>query len=127
MAIDIDEFDFGFTAVDETELEAVQQSAETVNSAQTAALNNEEKLNKLYNAIQPLLSNLKKNPEKEYILWPNRTEKIEQFEDLIRKIISDQHNNKSVVHTPYLIIKTLRAPMYYVGALFLYWVLFMYK
>lgn len=89
MAIDIDEFDFGFTAVDETELEAVQQSAETVNSAQTAALNNEEKLNKLYNAIQPLLSNLKKNPEKEYILWPNRTEKIEQFEDLIRKIISD--------------------------------------
>jgi type VI protein secretion system component VasF len=89
MAIDIDEFDFGFTAVDETELEAVQQSAESVNSAQSAALDNEEKLNKLYNAIQPLLSNLKKNPEKEYILWPNRTEKIEQFEDLIRKIISD--------------------------------------
>ena len=47
----------------------------------------EDKLNKLYNAIQPLLSNLKKNPEKEYILWPNRTEKIEQFEDLIRGII----------------------------------------
>ena len=30
---------------------------------------------------------LKKNPEKEYILWPNRVDKIEQFEDLISGII----------------------------------------
>jgi len=35
----------------------------------------------LYNAITPLLNNLKANPEKEYILWPNRTEKIEAFEN----------------------------------------------
>jgi hypothetical protein len=33
-----------------------------------------------------LLNNLKLNPEKEYILWPNRTEKIEQFEDHIQSI-----------------------------------------
>ena len=46
-----------------------------------------EILNNLYNAILPLLSNLKKNPEKEYILWPNRTEKIEEFEDHISQII----------------------------------------
>ena len=45
------------------------------------------KFNNLYNAILPLLSNLKKNPEKEYILWPNRTEKIEAFEDHIAGII----------------------------------------
>jgi hypothetical protein len=87
MSIDIDEFDFGFTAVDENELEAVQTSQVFATEA-TATVNElEDKLNKLYNAIQPLLSNLKKNPEKEYILWPNRTEKIEQFEDLIRGII----------------------------------------
>lgn len=89
MAIDIDEFDFGFTAVDETELEAVQQAQTVANETSTTVSELEDKMNKLYNAIQPLLSNLKKNPEKEYILWPNRTEKIEQFEDLIRKIISD--------------------------------------
>lgn len=89
MAIDIDEFDFGFTAVDETELEAVQQAQTVANETSSTVSELEDKLNKLYNAIQPLLSNLKKNPEKEYILWPNRTEKIEQFEDLIRKIISD--------------------------------------
>ena len=46
-----------------------------------------KKLNKLYNAILPLLTNLKKNPEKEYILWPNRVEKVEQFEDLISVIV----------------------------------------
>jgi hypothetical protein len=47
----------------------------------------EAKLNKLYNSILPLLTNLKMNPEKEYILWPNRVSKIEQFEDLITEII----------------------------------------
>jgi len=88
MSINIDEFDFGFTAVDENELEVVQHAQHVANENSTTVGELEDKLNRLYNAIQPLLSNLKKNPEKEYILWPNRTEKIEQFEDLIRKIIS---------------------------------------
>ena len=87
MANDLLKFDFGFTAVDESELDAVQEVANKATSASTEAKNLEEKLNNLYNAIQPLLSNLKQNPEKEYILWPNRTEKIEAFEDHIRKIM----------------------------------------
>lgn len=81
-----DFFDFGFTAVDETELKAVQQTQALAQDAEQAALGNQEKLDKLYNAIQPLLANLKKNPEKEYILWPNRIEKVDQFEDYLRKI-----------------------------------------
>jgi hypothetical protein len=87
MSIDIDQFDFGFTAVDENELEAVQKATTKVESTSSKAEDLEEKLNKLYNAILPLLTNLKKNPEKEYILWPNRTEKIEEFEDHIAGII----------------------------------------
>jgi len=87
MGIDINNFDFGFTAVDEDELEAVQQLTATAASQETAASTYEEKMNKLYNAILPLLSNLKKNPEKDYIHWPNRTEKVEAFEDLIANII----------------------------------------
>lgn len=83
---DHDIFDFGFTAVDETELKAVQQTQALAQDAEQAALGNQEKLDKLYNAIQPLLANLKKNPEKEYILWPNRIEKVDQFEDYLRKI-----------------------------------------
>ena len=84
---DLLDFDFGFTAVDENELEAVQKVTSEASSASVNAYEAEEKLNKLYNAILPLLTNLKKNPEKEYILWPNRVEKIEQFENLITGII----------------------------------------
>jgi len=79
-------FDFGFTAVDENELEAVQKAATQAETLGASALNTQEKIDKLYNAIIPLLTNLKKNPEKEYILWPNRLEKVEQFEDYIQKI-----------------------------------------
>lgn len=84
---DLLDFDFGFTAVDENELEAVQKVATEASSTSASLQETEEKLNKLYNAILPLLTNLKKNPEKEYILWPNRVEKIEQFEDLISGIV----------------------------------------
>ena len=81
------DFDFGFTAVDENELEAVQKVTTQASDTSASLQETEEKLNKLYNAILPLLTNLKKNPEKEYILWPNRVDKIEQFEDLITEII----------------------------------------
>lgn len=87
MSKDLLDFDFGFTAVDEHELEAVQNVKSEASTASANVQELEEKLNKLYNSILPLLSNLKKNPEKEYILWPNRVEKIEQFEDLITEII----------------------------------------
>ncbi len=80
------DFDFGFTAVDESELQSVQQKAALANDAEQLANTTQEKLDKLYNAIQPLLSNLKKNPEKEYILWPNRISKVDAFEDHLRKI-----------------------------------------
>jgi len=84
-----DIFDFGFTAVDETELEAVQQAQQVANETSSTATELEEKVNKLYNTILPLLSNLKKNPEKDYIYWPNRVEKVDQFEDLLNKIVNE--------------------------------------
>tara|TARA_Y100001937_G_scaffold79123_1_gene107245 strand:- start:779 stop:1045 length:267 start_codon:yes stop_codon:yes gene_type:complete len=87
MSIDIERFDFGFTAVDEDELEVVQKQSQKLETTSDKVEATEEKLNKLYNSILPLLSNLKKNPEKDYIYWPNRTEKVEQFEDLIAGII----------------------------------------
>ena len=83
-----DIFDFGFTAVDEQELESVQKAVLDQVVARDTAVTTQEKLDKLYNAIVPLLNNLKANPEKEYILWPNRVEKVEQFEDHLYKIYS---------------------------------------
>ena len=84
-----DFFDFGFTAVDETELQAVQDAQKEAGDVSVEARTTQEKLDKLYNAIQPLLNNLKANPEKEYILWPNRIEKVEAFEDHLLKIYSE--------------------------------------
>lgn len=81
-----DIFDFGFTIVDENELEVVQQATQQVETVSSIGQSTQDRLDKLYNAIQPLLNNLKQNPQKEYILWPNRLEKIEEFEDHIQKI-----------------------------------------
>jgi len=81
-----DFFDFGFTAVDESELQAVQDAQKAIGDVSVAATTSQEKLDKLYNAITPLLNNLKKNPEKEYILWPNRIDKVEAFEEHLLKI-----------------------------------------
>ena len=41
------------------------------------------KLNELEQLIMPLLVNLMKNPEKEYIYWPNRTAKIQEQIDKV--------------------------------------------
>ena len=79
-------FDFGFTLVDEDELDTVQEIEQKVSESSTTAEQTQDKLDKLFSAIQPLLNNLKANPEKELIKWPNRLEKIEAFEDHIQKI-----------------------------------------
>lgn len=43
------------------------------------------KMNSIEQLVMPLLYNLKKNPEKEYIYWPNRENKIQ---DQITKILA---------------------------------------
>lgn len=81
-----DLFDFGFTAVTEDELESVQKLSSQVEEATSL----EERTQKLYSSILPLLEQLKKNPEKEYIYWPNRVEKIEQFEQHLLNIYNGE-------------------------------------
>ena len=76
------DFDFGFTLVDEDELDVAKEVAASTASASNA----QDRLDKLFNAITPLLNNLKANPEKEYIKWPNRVDKVEAFEGQILKI-----------------------------------------
>ena len=78
--------DFGFTAVDESELNVYQEAQQKVEETTEVANATQDKIDTLYNAIQPLLNNLKANPSKEYILWPNRLEKIEQFESYLQDI-----------------------------------------
>ena len=60
-------FDFGFTLVDEDELDTVQEIEQKVSETSSTVEATQEKLDKLFGAIQPLLNNLKANPEKELI------------------------------------------------------------
>ena len=80
------DFDFGFTLVDEKDLDSVQQLSKVVEQSSSNYDSAQEKLDELYNAITPLLNNLKANPEKEYIKWPDRVEKVEAFETFIQNI-----------------------------------------
>ena len=113
--------DFGFSAIDETEvnrttdpntLEDTIVVRETITQSSESIQRIEDKLNEmlsLYNSgklgldadrekmktevtanlksleqlIMPLLVNLMKNPEKEYIYWPNRTAKIQEQIDRV--------------------------------------------
>jgi hypothetical protein len=79
-------FDFGFSAMDAEELEVVQSAKEEAVAASSTATDLEDRFNKLYNMVQPLLNNLKKNPSKDYIYWPNRLDKIEEFSDALDKV-----------------------------------------
>lgn len=81
-----DDFDFGFSLVDENELDAVQQAQQAVASTSKEAIATANKVDRLFNMMMPLLNNLSKNPEKEYIYWPNRIEKIEAFRDKLREV-----------------------------------------
>ena len=76
-----DTFDFGFSAVTLDELEVIQETTAKLEQSDAESATLQEKLDRLYNAVQPLLNNLKADPSRDYIYWPNRMEKIEQFSD----------------------------------------------
>lgn len=74
--------DFGFTAVDEeTVVDPILSSAQS-----TADVQLKNKLLEVEKLIMPLLVNLMKNAEKEYIHWPNRTPLIQKQIDKILAI-----------------------------------------
>ena len=74
--------DFGFTAVHETDVtDPIVSEVKTSVDSET-----KQKLLTLEKMIMPLLVNLMKNPEKEYIHWPNRVTLIEKQ---IEKILAN--------------------------------------
>lgn len=90
-----DDNDFGFSAVSEDELKALEKKLAADVKAKTQQLENVEttyrgKLEQLHKAIMPLLYNLQKNPDKEYIYWPNRSEKIKEFIAKVNRIANDE-------------------------------------
>lgn len=83
------DFDFGFTAVNEEDLDAVQEVTTQVAATKGEVEAVQAKLSLLRKTIEPLLKNLELNPEKAYIHWPDRTTKVKAFRaklDTIQKL-----------------------------------------
>ena len=107
-----DSFDFGFSTVDEDEVKEFESEVKSRVAVETASVSAglEDKINALLEArsgdtgrveelekkrkedllkvekiIMPLLNNLMKNPDNEYIKWPNRKVVIEKQ---IKKIVN---------------------------------------
>jgi len=107
-----DEFDFGFSTVDEDEVKDFETKVQAKVAETTANVSSglEDKINevvkaregdtgrveelekkrkedllKLEKIIMPLLKNLQKNPDDIYIKWPNRKEVIDKQ---IKKIVA---------------------------------------
>jgi|SRR6056300_1495797 hypothetical protein len=106
------DFDFGFSAVDDEEYKAktaeVEQRIVEIETKSESLVNLEKKIDAAINELSykkeyleekyredmqeieklilPLLYNLMKNPEKDYIYWPNResiiTKQIEKIKDI---------------------------------------------
>lgn len=76
--------DFGFSLVSEDELKAhedllrrkIEEQTEVVQKTEAEL---KDKLDGLRDMIMPLLINLSKDPDKSYIFWPDRVQKIEKF------------------------------------------------
>ena len=73
------EFDFGFTAIDEEELKAVETEL------QGQLTDTQVKLDGLRKMIMPLLLNLKKDPTKNIIKWDG-AERVKQIDAFIKKM-----------------------------------------
>ena len=48
----------------------------------------EAKAQKLFDMIMPLLNNLKKNPDKPNIVWPDRQKKIDEFISKLEAVLN---------------------------------------
>jgi len=78
------DYDFGFSLMSEEEIKENEKLLET------AVITESAKLEAFKNMIMPFLNNLTKNPEKEYIYWPDRVEKVKQFINKIETFLGSE-------------------------------------
>tara|TARA_B110000285_G_scaffold231191_1_gene299296 strand:- start:16 stop:300 length:285 start_codon:yes stop_codon:yes gene_type:complete len=84
------DFDFGFTAVDADELDVVRKQRDDLTDLNHTNQAMAAKSQMLYDMVVPLINNLKQNPEKDYIYWPNRYEKLDLFEAKLYAILNGE-------------------------------------
>ena len=80
-------YDFGFSLMSEDEIKIEEEKLKKV------VENESYKLDKVREMIMPLLKNLMKEPQKEYIYWPDRKEKVEDFKEGKIDFLFVNHNH----------------------------------
>jgi hypothetical protein len=88
-----EEDDFGFSLVSEQELKAHEELLRQKVQEQTVVKDSlttqyQNKIDGLMAMIMPLLTNLAKDPTKEYIFWPDRSVKINAFKKKIEDYVN---------------------------------------
>jgi F0F1-type ATP synthase delta subunit len=97
--VDKYKFDFGFSAVSEEELkkltgaeEETNQLSELLDEQAASAELYKDTVAQIEQMITPLINNLMLNPDKNYIYWPNRVEKIKEFKAQLDKLFTVANN-----------------------------------
>jgi hypothetical protein len=88
-----EEDDFGFSLVSEQELKAHEELLKQKVQEQTIVKDSlttqyQNKIDGLMSMIMPLLNNLAKDPSKEYVLWPDRADKINAFKKKLEDYVN---------------------------------------
>ena len=107
--VELDDFDFGFSAVSEDELAVREQEAEAramaeaeklmqaqqaeatsvIDEVTATAQEYKDRLATLNKMIQPLLKNLAADADtKPYIYWPDRKKKMQEFMARVNAVVS---------------------------------------
>lgn len=86
--------DFGFSLVSEQELkqheEALRKKVEEQSKVVVKTTQDlTDKLHGLRDMIMPLLTNLAKDPDKTYILWPDRADKMKAFIKRVNEYVDE--------------------------------------
>lgn len=81
------EWDFGFSAVSEDELESVQMKKEELGQKQVELSLKSSKIERM---ILPLVDKLMQDNDKPYIYWPNRVETLTKYRKELVKLLNEQ-------------------------------------
>lgn len=86
-----EDFDFGFSAISEEDLAQKELEAETRGKleAQAEVEKYKNQVKALQKLITPLIKNLSKNADKDYIYWPNRDKKLQEFKNKVDAITKE--------------------------------------
>ena len=87
MIKELDDFDFGFSAVTESELESIKALQEKASQTESIAEINTQKLQQIEKMIIPFVDKLMADSDKEYIYWPDRKKKLNLFRKALIEII----------------------------------------